>query len=223
MWINKSKCARVDSMCKICILNTVIYEHIRIFLVQFVTLLAVSELLRYNFRLIWENSILNVEDGLENPSIHIKNNRFYYLHCHKNVFCSVVTSQRMRQNPFMSQEAIALYLPYITDNFFAVIYMNGHRELYVCVISILWLVLNWSPHLLCRSILEDKWGTQLSAFFVKSLLLCMTCTLYFFPCSKLKAFFFPWISFQENTYSLITLALRTMHCLHYKAVFSLKR
>lgn len=77
-----------------------------------------------------------MENGLENPCIHIKNNRFYYLHSHKHVFCSGMTSQRMRQNAFMSQEAIALYLPYFTDNFFAVIYMNGHRELDVCVISI---------------------------------------------------------------------------------------
>lgn len=135
--VNKSKCACVDSVFNICILITVIYERIRIFLVQFVIVLAVSELILYNFRLIWENSISNVEDGLENPYIHIKSNRFYYLHCHKNVFCSVVTSERMRQNPFILQEAIALYLPYFTDKFFAVIYMSGHRELYVCVISIL--------------------------------------------------------------------------------------
>lgn len=31
----------------------------------------------------------------------------------------------------MAQEAIALYLPYFTDHFFAAINMNSHRELYV--------------------------------------------------------------------------------------------
>lgn len=37
----------------------------------------------------------------------------------------------------MAQEVIALDSPYFTANFFAVIYMNGHRELNVCVMCIL--------------------------------------------------------------------------------------
>lgn len=78
-----------------------------------------------------------MEEELGNLCIRITKNRFYYLNRDKSECWAGVTSKRMRQNPFVAKEVIALEFPYFTANFFAVIYMNGHGELNVCVMCIL--------------------------------------------------------------------------------------